>query len=266
MRHSIACVLISVLAWSGVEASEFSLRMIPDVAMAPAVTSNAAVFASAWSDEEIDNTKPLSAKRAIAYSLVLPGWGDYYAGQRGRANMFFLAEAAIWTSFAVFRVQGSQREDAYEEFAVRFAHVQNTEHSDDFYATLREHESDAAYEASLKEEGRFELFPNVGYDALENYYLEERVADFEPWQWDSLERRVQYSEMRSSSKTSYRRSEYMIAIAAANRVVSAIFAYSAVRAANRVENTQSGRYHIDIDTPLGLGSAYDAVVTVTRSF
>lgn len=230
--------------------------------MTPATDSD---VAASWSDGD-GAGKPLSAGRAVLYSLLLPGLGDYYAGHRSRANVFFLSEAAIWTSFVVFRVQGQQREDSYEEFAVRFAHVENTGHSDDFYATLREYASSEDYETVIKQEGRFELYPNVSYEALEIYYAANRVSDFEPWQWDSLERRLQYSEMRSSSKTSYRRADYMIALAAANRVVSAIFAYTAVRTANRDSEAQGSRYHIDIDTPLGIGSTYDAVLTFSRSF
>ena len=177
--------------------------------------------------------EPLSPGKAVLYSLLLPGLGDYKLGNHGRAAVFFAVEGAIWVSYAVFETQGSSREDEYQELAVRFAGVTRTGHSDDFYATIRDYDDSDEYEADVKDDGRFDLGQVLTSAQLEQYFIENRVTDYEPWRWDSLERRLQYSELRSSSKTSYRRADYMFAAAAANRLVSAIFAYSAARGMQR---------------------------------
>ena len=216
-------------------------------------------------DASDDQSAPISPTKAALYSLLLPGLGDYQLGNKGRATMFFAAEGVIWISFAMFESQGHQREDDYQDLAVRFAGVSRTGHSDDFYAHVREFDNSEEYEADLKLEGRQKIYEASGSledlnaDALEKYFVDNRVSDYEPWVWDSLEKRLQYSEVRSSSKTSYRRADYMLVAAVANRLVSAVVAYTA---AHSMEPKTVG-YHLDFN-PAARG--VDVTFALTRSF
>lgn len=219
---------------------------------------------TAWSSDEADAASggaTISPVKAVLYSLLLPGLGDYKLGNKGRATAFFAAEGVIWISYAMFDSQGHQREDDYQDLAVRFAGVSRTGHSDDFYAKIREFDNSDDYEADVILSGRQAAtsIPDLSADALESYFVENRVSDFEPWRWQSLDRRLQYSEVRSSSKTSYRRADYMLAAAVANRVVSAIVAYTAARS---MEPKTVG-YHLDF-TPTARG--VDVSLALTRSF
>jgi hypothetical protein len=254
-----------------------SLRHIPE-----AVPLSTALAANEWSASDwYQETDPqpeeeLSMTRAILYSLLLPGLGDWYAGRKDRATAFFIVDAALWTTFIAFQVQGHQREEGYKEFAQIFAGVESTDHSDDFYSEIGQFGSSNQYEAEFKKESRLDLWPDVGYDALENYYLDNRVADFEEWAWSSFESRVDYRQMRSSSKLSYRRSGYMLALAAFNRVVASVFAYQAVKSSRagtedngdaRGNGKQGGGYSLDISTPpLGDRGDLTTRVSLIRSF
>jgi hypothetical protein len=235
--------------------------------MLPA-TTGAAAREVAWSAEAgagETQDAPISPTKAVLYSLLLPGLGDYQLGNKGRATAFFAAEGIIWISYATFEVQGHQREDDYQQLAVQFAGVSRTGHSDAFYADVREFDNSDLYEADVKNTGRQDLFnqsgsiESINADALENYYVANRVSDFEPWKWESLDRRLQYSEVRSSSKTSYRRADYMLAAAVANRVVSALVAFTAARSMQ----PQNVGYHLDF-TPDARG--VDVSLTLTHSF
>jgi hypothetical protein len=233
----------------------------------PSVTTQAqrevAWSAEAGSGETQD--APVSATKAVLYSLLLPGLGDYQLGNKGRATAFFAAEGIIWISYATFEVQGHQRQDDYEQLAVQFAGVSRTGHSDDFYARVREFDNSDQYEADVKNTGRQDIYDethsleSINADALENYFVTNRVSDYEPWTWASLDRRLQYSEVRSSSKTSYRRADYMLAAAVANRLVSAVVAFTAAR---NLEPEKVG-YHLDFSpAPSGV----DVTFALTRSF
>jgi hypothetical protein len=246
----------------------FTLRRVPESAFeaAPGAASQAS---PSWLDDGVSTSEPasdLSMRRAVLYSLVLPGWGDYYAGYKYRARYFFIAEATAWTSFAVFRIQANRDEQRYKDFAVQFAGVTSTGHSDDFYVEVREWDSSAEYEAYIKAQGRAELYPDVSADALDRYYTDNRVSDFEPWAWDSFDRRLQYAGLRSASKNAYRRSHFAIAAAAVNRVVSAIFAYQAVKSRRGELSSNEKRYHIDLSPPPRYADAYDAAVSIVRTF
>lgn len=247
-------------AASADEQIPISLRVVPDTPLraTPGEAPDLSHLQAGMS------TGGASVGKAVAYSLLLPGLGDYLLGHRTRAAGFFIAEAAIWTSFGVFKTQGRLREDSYQEYAVQFAGVTRTGHSDDFYAELRDWDSSDEYEAAIKSEGRLDMRPDAGQAVLEQYYLENRVADFEAWEWQTIYHKVQFQKMRSSSKTAYRRGDFAIAAAIANRIVSALFAYSAARSANAELSQQ--RYRIQFTPPARYAREYDAAVTITRSF
>lgn len=264
MRIVLLTVIITALCAPGALAQPdgFTLREIPD-----AVWEARAADAGGdgeWLAQTGAPSGSLSMGRAILYSLVLPGWGDYYAGRKSRARYFFISEAAIWSSFVVFRIQGHRDEDRYKDFAVQFAGVTRTDHSDDFYAELRQWDTSTEYENFIKSEGRPFLFPDIGDEALDQYFEQNRLADFEPWAWESFERRLQYSELRSASKNAYQRSEFAVAAAVLNRAVAAVFAYQAVK--SQRNRDEQARYHIDFNPPPRYAADYEAAVSVVRTF
>lgn len=265
---SILVVLISALGGAASAQSEtFSLRNVPAAAADPLPSSGYDQELARWQQEAGPAGGDISMRRAIMYSLLLPGLGEYYAGRTMRAKAFFVIEAGIWTSFAVLRAQGYMREDRYKKFAVEFAGVSGTGHSDDFYKTIGQYDSSSDYEAEFKSEGRVEIWPDVGYDALEQYYVENRISDFEDWAWDSFGRRVHFREMRSSSRLAYRRSLYMIAAAAANRIVSAVSTYQIFKSGRGEAVSRAGRYFLDFGPPdHDTRGEYAGAVTLIRTF
>ena len=125
-------------------------------------------------------------------------------------------------------------------------------------------------------ESRLELWPDVGSEAMDRYYQENRVSDFEDWAWRSFESRVDYRQLRSSSELSYRRSSYILAAAALNRVIASVFAYQAVKSSRGGSEDDGGSedngavrggYRLDISTP-ALGERGDLTtrVSLIRSF
>jgi hypothetical protein len=252
----------------------FSLRHIPEALPVSSAPASDDSRASAWyRQESAEPQEDLSMTRAVLSSLLLPGLGDWYAGRRDRAKTFFIVEGALWTAFVVFRIQGNEREDAYKDLAQTFAGVQSTDHSDDFYSVVGQYNSSDEYASDFKKDSRLDLWPDVGYDAMERYYLENRVADFEEWSWGSFENRVDYREMRSSSKLAYRRSGYVLAAAALNRVIAAVFAYQAVKSSRsdrsdeRQSDARSGGYRLEVSGPgPGARDAPAARVSLIRSF
>jgi hypothetical protein len=270
-RILIVIVVVLVLVsggWDPAISGTFSLRDIQDVSVNSQAQARPFEQLENWNQGAFGTASGESSmKRAVLYSLLLPGLGEYYTGHTVRARAFFAIEAAVWTSFIVLRTQGHLREDRYKEFAVQFAGISGTDHSDDFYKTVGVHGSSNDYEAEFKSESRPEIWPDVGYDALEKYYLENRISDFEEWAWASFDRRIQYREMRSSSRLAYRRSLYMLAAAAANRVASAVSAYQTVKSAKKETGEQTGRYFLDFGSPgHDTRGEYEAAITLIRTF
>jgi len=252
----------------------YSLRHIPEALPLPNVAASFDHSEAAWyQDAAIEPEKDLSMSRAILYSLLLPGLGELYIGNDNRAKTFFIVDGVLWTAFIVFQIQGHRREDSYQQYAQTFAGVASTGHSDDYYSAIGQFGSSDVYESELKKESRLELWPDVGYDAMERYYLENRVEDFEEWEWSSFDNRVDYRELRSSSTLAYRRSGYFLAAAALNRVIASLFAYQGVKS-KRGElddgggaESNKGGYRLDVSSPATVTKdGFTATVSLIRSF
>ncbi|MFQ5512498.1 MAG: hypothetical protein ACE5EO_11690 [Candidatus Krumholzibacteriia bacterium] len=208
-----------------------------------------------------------SAARAVLYSLALPGLGHHYLGRSGAARTFFVAEGAVWTSFVVFEVQGRLREDAYEEYAGQFAGVSSRDHSDEYYALLTDFNSSDDYEAQIKSEGRSGFFPQGDARMLNDYFLQNRIGDFEPWAWISEDDRRFYQDRRAASKRAFRRRTYMVAAAIANRVAAAFFVLKASREMDRPADGARREFQIEIGAPrYRAGDEFQTGVSIVRRF
>ena len=62
-----------------------------------------------------------SARRAFWYSLLIPGWGQYYTGRSSSGTGFLAAEAGLWGSFFGLRHLGEIRRTHYRTYAAEHA-------------------------------------------------------------------------------------------------------------------------------------------------
>ena len=169
--------------------------------------------------------KRAGGRKALLLSLLLPGAGEMYLGERGRATGFFIAEGAIWTHFVWFQVAGHLRKDNYIEQARRHAGVGVSDADDSYWKLLGQYKTSRgtgadAYEETLRREAR-DTYP--GDPAAQDAWVAERLPSGDrAWVWSSTDARDAYRETRESSRRAYDRSKYSIAAAIVNRILSAI--------------------------------------------
>jgi hypothetical protein len=163
-----------------------------------------------------------SLKKAMLLSFVLPGAGQQYMGNTGRARTMFAAEAGVWAAFATYRVQGHMREARYKETARLFAQVER-EKSDGYYTLLAYYLSSDEFNVDVAREARA-LFPDDRERQLE-YISEQSYSGEDGWEWDSVERMNQFARERTASRESYRRATLTTGFAVLNRMISMIDVY-----------------------------------------
>jgi len=180
-----------------------------------------------WSQMAGDDTSSASAVRSrnlksIGLSVLLPGLAQYQMGHKLRAAAYFTAEAALWSAFAGYRIQGSQREDSYIQMAELFAGVDDAHRlSDEYYKLLAGWPSSDLYnEIVVRREARTRHGDDLEERAA--YYEENKIQGDEMWTWVSNAARERYQVKRSDAKRSYKYSRNMIGLAVANRVVAMI--------------------------------------------
>jgi hypothetical protein len=164
---------------------------------------------------------PPSRLQTMAKSFLIPGWGQRDLGHSTRAQIFFGADLAIWTAFAVFQAQGYLRKDSYIELAEVLGGVQNAGGADDeYYRNLGRFRSTADFMRDVRRDARARFGDDL--DARRRYEAEQAVPPEREWSWESEADFRNYLDKRSDANRAFQNSKYMVAAAVLNRVLSAM--------------------------------------------
>ena len=145
-----------------------------------------------WTDEFQKPSGRKSITKAMLLSLVLPGVGEYYAGNKSRFRLFLGIEGAVWSGFFGFRTYGSWKKKDYKGFAALHAGVDLEGKSDEYFENMTYYDSRDEYNQFAK------LYH--GDNAM--IYPEN---DFWNWEWDNQHSKSHFRKLRNQSKSAYRK-------------------------------------------------------------
>lgn len=197
-----------------------------------------------------------SLKKAMLFSILLPGAGQHYLGNQKRANAMMAAEAGVWVAFYAFRLQGQMREERYKQIAELFGGISG-EKDDNYYRLMSKYLSSEDYNIDVLRKAR-ELYPYDRQKQLDYFWVNGYFGD-DQWRWDSIEHMMDFKRVRSLSREAYRRSVLVTGFAVLNRMVSAMDVYLWFRLNQaegssplriRAENPQPGRFLLYLSKPL----------------
>ncbi len=192
-----------------------------------------------------------SPKRAFLLSLLLPGAGQYYNESKTKAKIFAGSEASLWVAFLAFRRVGSWKKTDYKNYAVEHADINPVDKNDDFYERLTYYD----------DRDQYNQFTRLFNGPEAPIYPE---TDYWNWEWESQQSRAEYRDLRNQSKNAYRRSLYMLGLAALNRVISAVDAF---RGAKKYNRKKAFEEEISLHPQATLfGSNRKIALTATKTF
>jgi hypothetical protein len=212
----------------------------------------------------VDENAGLGPERAriLLRSLTVPGWGQATLGLNGSAKVFMVVETAIWGSFIAFRVQEAQRTDSYLRTAQLSAGIDLSDQDDEFRRIVGAFVSSEEYNLLVVTRDAANLYladPNnqdlAGYRAyIEQHSLKGDMT----WQWTDEGSFRRYSSQRKSAQKAGLRSNTALALAVANRLVSALHA---ARAAGRMKSGAAQGWHLDLEPDLTQPGAFRAALS-----
>jgi hypothetical protein len=234
-RTILLAAVMSVLA--GHESSSIELKDSPIQRQHLRHLADYAYFAGDLDDEfwqeslqeerSAADTLRKSAFKAGIYSALLPGWGQFYLENKGKARVFFTVEALSWVGFIAFRTYGAWKKDDLIRFAGERAGADLRGKDDHFLDMVGFYDDIDDYNAF----GRA--------IAPEREYLRDTPSNH--WRWQSKADRLAYRDLKNRSREAYRRSQFMIGLAILNRIVSVIDAVrDAKRAQHQVDKLEFG--------------------------
>jgi len=163
---------------------------------------------------------PVSVYQAALRSALLPGWGEHYSGHNTRALVSGTCEGAIWTSYIAFKVQEDVRGERAIEYATAYAGAL-AGGDEDYYKAV----------------GQFRRAEGPG---MWNEFVRRRERDTgevvgreytgsEAWAWTSIDRFVDYRQLRKGKLTAGDHATNALAFALVNRIISVVSVVQAVR-------------------------------------
>jgi hypothetical protein len=171
---------------------------------------------------------PLNAERArvMLQSLTVPGWGQVTTGHPGAAKTFFLIETGIWVSFAAFEIQESMRMESSIRTAQLFAGIDLHGRSDEYRRIVGSYPSSDEYNRLVVYRDAANLYYSdpAAYRA---YIAAHEITGSNAWNWVDPDSYSRYSSQRKSSQKAGLRANTALALALANRLISAIHAAGA---------------------------------------
>jgi hypothetical protein len=182
-----------------------------------------------YSQEYVEPSR--SAMREAAWSMLLPGLAQQRLGHRTRSRIYYAIEGLTWLAIGGFLWQGYTEENSYKDYAVAYASVLGTAHSDDYYEIIGQYISNdgpGGYNEYVLREARDLYYPDL--DAMQDYFDANIITGDESWLWSSERSLGLYSDLRDSSRSAYRRALYATFFALAMRVVSTVDAVRLARA------------------------------------
>lgn len=232
MKSSFAILLTLVLLSSliGREVEEFENPVIGTMASRP---------------------KRKSMPKAMMYSLIVPGLGDFYAGNKGTGKLLLGTEIAIWLGYLGFQYYGNIQKDAFMLYAHENASANIGRTDEMYFDAVEVYRSSVEYNSYVYEDARL-LYPNDA-DRQNQYVQENGYFNIDSWEWTENSTFREYRKMRIATRETYQRAVFMTGFAILNRLIAAVTSSRNVRNHNkRIEEMKWG-IHLKPD---GVGFTY----------
>ena len=159
----------------------------------------------------------------LVQSLVLPGLSQVRHGRNYGYGML-TAEAALISSLLYLNEEAQLKTQEYYEYALKYAHITPGDHADSYLRDLSKFNSSGyeagGYNAWVRQEA-LRLFPHD--PAQQQIYIDENIyLDDQAWNWDSVDNRGQYVQIRTEAQNMRDYRMLAVGVMIVNHLISGI--------------------------------------------
>jgi TM2 domain-containing membrane protein YozV len=159
-----------------------------------------------------------TTKKAVVLSLVVPGLGELYMGEKDDALRAFAIEGGIILSYFGLNWYSDILRDDYIKYAYHHAGAR-TGMDEDYYNAVEWYSSRESHNISVREEAR-SLFPNEREKQLK-YIKDNEIPSELDWRWQENEWQI-FRDLRRGERRALSNASYCIGVGIVNRIISAI--------------------------------------------
>jgi hypothetical protein len=160
-----------------------------------------------------------SLAKAILFSALVPGLGEFYSGHTYRGLGFATVEAGIWITYATFEVQENLRAERAVEYAVSVAGAV-PDGDDDYYSAMAQF---------LRSDGPGQWNEYVRRKRRDGEDVGVEYVGDAGWAWPSDQHFLRYRDLRRGQLEAADNATDMLAVALINRIASIVDVVAAMR-------------------------------------
>lgn len=211
---------------------KFFIILFLFVAISPGYSQFKNNFASGQPAKEAKKNggKGFKAKYVIL-SLILPGAGEWFMGNKNPAKFFLTTEAVLWAGYWGTQAYIGVIQNDYETFAAVHAGVTTQSKDEQYWIDI----GNAKNIYVFNEKKRIERNLDATY--------EETDVNF--WEWDERTNRLQYNENRFKEHDWKRRLNIVVGGLILNRLISAVDVIRMIRKNKKSEPKQFSSFYIN---------------------
>lgn len=188
--------------------------------------------------------------KAGGLSLLMPGAGQWYNGQRGKSWKFGVTEIGVWTAYLVFNNQRNGYAEDSRDYAAVYADATGA-HPESYWRNVGEYMSNEDYNTAQL------------IDARATGETPALIDGADAWFWRNETFQDNYIMLRSKVIDARERRDFMILFSVLNRVISA---FDAVRNAPMGDRLLDlGGFDVELSHSSYQGTS-GAVCTFSRKF
>ena len=166
--------------------------------------------------------------RILLRSLTVPGWGQASLGRRHAAATFAVLEAGIWTAFTTYRIQEQLRIHSYEVTARLFAGIDLRGRDEEFRRIVGAFSSSDEYNLLVVARDAANQFLSnptaANMAAYRAYIASHSLSGADAWNWANEAAFDRYGAQRRDAQRASINANAALAVAIANRLLSALHA------------------------------------------
>lgn len=200
------------------------------------------IFCSLYADSDNKKTSKSKTGKAVLFSALIPGTGEFYLGEKTTAQFFWAADGLLWLGYAASVTMENLKEDDYILFSETYADVKTSSADNDFYINLGKYSDVYEYNESVRNKARdlYIINSDQYWDYIsENSYNTEEVY----WKWTTEERLGEYQNLRYDKRQWNKRVSYVVTALIANRLISVI---DVLRISRKIGKDENMSWDIDI--------------------
>ncbi len=164
------------------------------------------------------NTEKKTTRKAVALSLMVPGLGELYMGEKSDALRAFVIEGGIILTYFGFNKYADILRNDYIKYANQHAGAM-TNLDEDYYNTVEWYSSRESYNINVREEAR-RLFPDDRVKQLD-YIEDNEILPERDWEWQKDNWQI-FRNLRRGERKALSNASYCIGANILNRIISAV--------------------------------------------